>query len=520
MPAVQPPLRDRAPRRLTASSNRQRTVTVATRTSAKVAPGAAIFERPDPGGPFRMHRLSRLVGLAGASAALAASLTAGATLAAGSPTVGHVYVNSNTSGAEYGRRLRSPRRRIAHARSPAPRSMRAAPGPARRSARQAASRRRPTAAMSSRPIPAATRSRSSGSSRTAALQLVEVRDSNGGVADRASPSTAASSTSRTAAPAASNYTGFRLNAGGHLSPIAGSTVALPDDALPGHVLISPDGRRLVGTRVGPNAGPSYLDAFRIGRDGRLTAAPGSPFAAQRIGPFGSAFSPTDGDRLFVSNAHDGALAGSVSVYDVAANGTLTAIDGSPFADHQTAPCWVAISPDGAALFAVNTASGTVSRYAVATDGALDLAGSTALAGPAPRRRSMPRSRPTAVSSTSSTRSAESAPSPSTARRSSSWPARRSPPRRAARRSGSSSTDPGPIHVPSGRTGGIARRPAHRLVGGPFACLGSGADRRVQAARSPFPVAALRPRRQPPLRGRRSPCGSRRRAPRGRRPPRR
>ena len=86
----------------------------------------------------------------------------------------------------------------------------------------------------------------------------------------------------------SNYTGFRLNAGGHLRHIAGSTFDLPDNALPGHVLISPDGRRLVGTRVGPNAGPSYLDAFRIGHDGRLTPAPGSPFAAQRIGPFGSA----------------------------------------------------------------------------------------------------------------------------------------------------------------------------------------------------------------------------------------
>ena len=61
----------------------------------------------------------------------------------------------------------------------------------------------------------------------------------------------------------SNYTGFRLNAGGHLSHIGGSTFDLPDIAMPGHVLISPDGRRLVGTRVGPNAGPSYLDGFSI-----------------------------------------------------------------------------------------------------------------------------------------------------------------------------------------------------------------------------------------------------------------
>jgi DNA-binding beta-propeller fold protein YncE len=179
----------------------------------------------------------------------------------------------------------------------------------------------------------------------------------------------------------SNYTGFRLNAGGRLTPIANSTYALPDNALPGHVLISPDGHRLVGTRVGPNAGPSYLDGFRIGVDGRLTAAAGSPFAAQRIGPFGSTFSPVDDDRLFVSNAHDGAGNGSVSVYDVANDGALTAIAGSPFADNQTAPCWVAISPDGRALFAVNTAVPSISRYAVDADGGLTLVGSTGFSSP-------------------------------------------------------------------------------------------------------------------------------------------
>ena len=64
------------------------------------------------------------------------------------------------------------------------------------------------------------------------------------------------------------------------------------------------------------------------------------------------------------------------MYDVAADGSLAAISGSPFADNQTAPCWVAISPDGNALFAINTASGSVSRYTVAGDGTLGLVGST------------------------------------------------------------------------------------------------------------------------------------------------
>ena len=84
----------------------------------------------------------------------------------------------------------------------------------------------------------------------------------------------------------------------------------------------------------------------------------------------------------MSNAHDGANAGSVSVFDVAADGSLDAISGSPFADNQTAPCWVAISPDGRALFAVNTAVPSISRYAVAADGSLTLVGSTAFSSPA------------------------------------------------------------------------------------------------------------------------------------------
>lgn len=121
---------------------------------------------------------------------------------------------------------------------------------------------------------------------------------------------------------------------------------------------------------------SLIDSFAVGSDGRLTAAPGSPFAAQAPGPFGSAFRPTNPAQLFVSNAHAGPGNGSVSAYLVAADGTLNSRDASPYADNQTAPCWVDITPNGQYLFAVNTGSTTISRYAIAKNGKLTLLGST------------------------------------------------------------------------------------------------------------------------------------------------
>jgi 6-phosphogluconolactonase len=173
----------------------------------------------------------------------------------------------------------------------------------------------------------------------------------------------------------SNYTGFTLNPGGHLRPLAGSTVPLPDGSSPGDVLFNSDGTRLVGNRVGT----SLIDSFTVGGDGLLTAAAASPFAAQGLGPFGSEFRPTDPTQLFVSNAHNvGAGTGTISAFSDAADGTLTSIGSSPFPDFQTAPCWVEISHDGQILFTVNTASGSISRYAIAANGSLSLLGSTPL----------------------------------------------------------------------------------------------------------------------------------------------
>src|SRR4029079_7101925 len=256
------------------------------------------------GGASRMHRLSRFAALAGVLGTLVAGLAAGPVAAAGPQVVGHVYVNNNSAGTNT---IAGFDRHQDGSLTPIPGSPFAAGG-----------------AGTGAPFGSAGGLQRSSDGRyllatdpgsdqlsvlrikpNGRLQIADVVSSNGRTPTSIAVHGGLVYVANGGA-GGSNYTGFRLNAGGHLSRIPGSTFALPDSALPGQVLISPDGRRLIGTRVGPNAGPSFLDGFRIGADGRLVAAPGSPFAAQRIGPFGSAFSPTHGDQLFVSNAHDGA----------------------------------------------------------------------------------------------------------------------------------------------------------------------------------------------------------------------
>lgn len=172
--------------------------------------------------------------------------------------------------------------------------------------------------------------------------------------------------------AAPNLSGFLLSPEGHLIPLPDATIPLPPNSQPGDVLFNPSGAKLVTTLVNSSQIASYTVTF----GGHLRPAAGSPFAAQGVGPFGSEFRPTDPNQLFVSNAHNGTGLGTVSAFKDSFDGTLFSIGSSPFADQQTAPCWVIITPDGRYLFAVNTGSGEISRYAIARDGNLGLLGST------------------------------------------------------------------------------------------------------------------------------------------------
>jgi len=174
----------------------------------------------------------------------------------------------------------------------------------------------------------------------------------------------------------SGYSGFRLHFDGNLTPIPGSTVTVPDGSGVGDVFFNATGTHLIGTRTGT----SQIDSFDVLPGGRLLAAPGSPFTGQGLGQLGAEFSPANPSQLFVSNAHNGTALGTVSAYRDSLLGQLTPIGSSPYADGQTAPCWVEISHDGKYLFTVNTGSGTISSYAINPDGSLTLIGSFTING--------------------------------------------------------------------------------------------------------------------------------------------
>ena len=114
------------------------------------------------------------------------------------------------------------------------------------------------------------------------------------------------------------------------------------------------GDHLIGTRTGT----SLIDSFVV-----LPAGACSPPPA-RLSPGKASASSAPSSRphpsqLFVSNAHNGAGLGTVSAYHDGLFGQLAPIGSSPYADGQTAPCWVEISHDGRYLFTVNTGSGNI-----------------------------------------------------------------------------------------------------------------------------------------------------------------
>ncbi len=173
-----------------------------------------------------------------------------------------------------------------------------------------------------------------------------------------------------------NIAGFRLS-NGRLTPIAGSSRPLSSGAAgPAQVSFTPNGAGLVVTEKSTNS----IDTYSVDAGGLATGPVVNPSSGAT--PFGFAFSSTG--LLVVSEAFGGAVdASALSSYEVVrSTGALRWISPS-VGTTETAACWIAITPNGRFTYTTNTASGTITGYAI-SHGALTLLdsdGVTANVGP-------------------------------------------------------------------------------------------------------------------------------------------
>jgi 6-phosphogluconolactonase (cycloisomerase 2 family) len=163
-----------------------------------------------------------------------------------------------------------------------------------------------------------------------------------------------------------NVAGF-LFVCGRLYPLAGSLHPLSGpNTGPAQIGFTQDGRHLVVTEKAT----ALIDVFALGDCGEVASH--QMFLSPDPPPFG--FAAGKHDRIYVSQANGGDAnpgASSVSSYLVTDEGGLETITDS-VATHQTAACWVVLSPDQRFAYTANTPNDSISSLAVRRDGQLEL----------------------------------------------------------------------------------------------------------------------------------------------------
>ena len=163
-----------------------------------------------------------------------------------------------------------------------------------------------------------------------------------------------------------NISGFTLNEGGVLHPLANSTRPLSSSAAgAAQVSFAQDGAVLVVTEKVTNKIISYTvnSGGTPGMMHKITAANATPFG----------FAVGKKGMLYVSEAAGGAPgASTVSLYHVGTDGMISLIKG-PVAAGQTAACWVVLTNNEKYVYATNTGSNNLSSF-TASAGMLSLLG--------------------------------------------------------------------------------------------------------------------------------------------------
>jgi 6-phosphogluconolactonase len=174
-----------------------------------------------------------------------------------------------------------------------------------------------------------------------------------------------------------NITGFYFDYfTGALTPIPHSTRSLSAPS-PTPPAIGPIAAEIHFDNTGfllyvAEVGTSLIDTYTLDFDG--TSSHHRIQKSFGDAPFAFAFDPRD--NLLVTEVHESSGTtgeGAVTSYQLDFGGILKTISGS-VPDSQTAPCWIAVTPDGRFAYAVNTASAVISGYQVGYNGELSLLG--------------------------------------------------------------------------------------------------------------------------------------------------
>ena len=204
-----------------------------------------------------------------------------------------------------------------------------------------------------------------------------------------------------------NITGFWVSSSGYMRPIQRSTINL--DNRPANIGFSADGRHLIVTSItagsaalpGPNAANSVA-VYGVSLYGRVSQLRGSATGTQVGNATGRNLgSAIDFDTTVIGNREfvvvtearefnaEGAppalpalQAGSVSVYELNSNGSLTPTEddfaigdptASPFDQaSQLTTCWIDFGRDGRTFYVSNAINATISSFRLRNNGTLRL----------------------------------------------------------------------------------------------------------------------------------------------------
>jgi 6-phosphogluconolactonase len=156
--------------------------------------------------------------------------------------------------------------------------------------------------------------------------------------------------------------GLRLR-NGSLEAFDEARYQLGADSDPAQVGFGPDGSTLVVT----DRGTDSILVYPVGGGGRL----GAPATHPSSGPTPYGFAFTSGGTLVVTEAFGAETGKAAASSYVLANGELEPVTRS-VGNGRSEICWAVVSKDDRYAFTANFADGAVSRYAIGSDGRLEL----------------------------------------------------------------------------------------------------------------------------------------------------